>query len=115
IEVTPEYTVSGGRLDFLFTGLLADNQRVYACVEFKHAHSRDLLHGLTHQLPAYMRGKGCDFGLYCVLYFRGGDFAAPAQYSADALQLHLVNSAEAAGIFNVDICSATLRLGTWGK
>ncbi|MEK6742309.1 MAG: hypothetical protein AABZ15_01795 [Nitrospirota bacterium] len=104
LEVSPEYQIAGGRLDFLFTGNLTTGETVSVCVEFKHAHSADLIHGLIEQLPAYMRAKGCDFGIYCVMYFKGPDFQQPVQYDDHSLHLKLVATRNAAGLDNIKIC-----------
>jgi hypothetical protein len=82
LEIVPEYPVGGGCLDFLITGTLKSGERASIAVEFKLAHSRDVGHGLTHQLPTYMKVKGCDRGIYCVLYFRGLDFDEPHEFEA---------------------------------
>ena len=76
-EVSPEYQIGGGRLDFLISGHLRTGEIANVCVEFKHAHSSDLKDGLLKQLPAYMRAKGCDFGLYCMMFFKGPYFEEP--------------------------------------
>jgi hypothetical protein len=76
-EIIPEAPVAGGRLDFSIIGFLTDNGPVKACVEFKYAHSDAIEHGLTDQLPLYMRGNGSDFGIYCVLCFKGEYFDEP--------------------------------------
>ena len=87
--ITPEYPIAGGQLDFLMSGTLSMGEIVSTCVEFKHAHSDDLLDGLVKQLPAYMKAKGCDFGVYCVMYFRGKYFAKPEKYELHELKFFL--------------------------
>jgi hypothetical protein len=90
IGIYPEHPTAGGNLDFLFTGNLTDGTRVDYCVEVKHAHSSSLEHGLLVQLPKYMRSKGCEFGLYVVLFFKNKDFPEPKKFDdKTAVQLHL--------------------------
>lgn len=101
LHIIPEYHIRGGQLDFLITGTLKDYKTANVCVEFKHAHSDDLLHGLIKQLPEYMRFRGADYGLYCVLYFKGEFFEEPQKYDdADKLQIYLEDEAMKAGISN---------------
>jgi hypothetical protein len=85
IDVLPEVTLRSGRLDFLFLGAI-NNQGIGQCmVEFKNAHSTDLIHGLEHQLPEYMRAKGVAHGAYCVFDFRGEWFDLPLTSPSDML------------------------------
>jgi hypothetical protein len=81
LAITPEFPISGGLLDFLVTGILDSGEMAHVCVELKNAHSSDRRNGLLNQLPAYMKGKGSDFGIYCVLYYRGADFDEPKNLS----------------------------------
>jgi hypothetical protein len=101
LEVTPEYPIAGGRLDFLISAPLADGNTANACIEFKHAHSHDVLDGLLHQLPTYMRAKGCDFGVYCVLYFKGPHFDEPRDHDLVGLRILLEKKKRAAGLGNI--------------
>lgn len=89
LEITPECNIANGRLDFLISGSLDTGERVHTCIEFKNAHSKDLVHGYTHQLPAYMKSKGADLGIYCVLCYKGDDFNEPADYGLNDLQMVL--------------------------
>lgn len=104
LEIIPEYPIAGGRLDFLFSGVLSTGKVVSVCVEFKHAHSRDdLLHGLLTQLPAYMRAKSCEYGIYCVMFFKGPYFEEPRDYSLLDLGVFLYQEKVAAGLMNVRV------------
>jgi hypothetical protein len=82
VQIIPEYPIAGGNLDFLITGALKNGDVANVCVEFKLAHSKDIENGLIKQLPAYMRAKGCEFGLYCVIFFKGPNFIEPKKYSS---------------------------------
>ena len=77
IELSTEYQSGVGNLDFMFMGSLRDKRIAKICAEFKSLHSKDLLHGLEYQLPAYMKNKKVEHGTYCVLDFRGEWFNQP--------------------------------------
>lgn len=85
IEVIPEAMSSVGRLDFLFIGQVKGVGMVKVCAEFKLAHSKDLYRGVEFQLPAYMISHGTDNGAYCIIDFRGKEFALPKE---DNLNIH---------------------------
>jgi hypothetical protein len=112
LEIIPEYPISGGRLDFLVIGTLHDGKHVTACVEFKHAHSQDVFHGLLSQLPAYMRGKGSNYGVYCVMNFKGPHFDQPKEYDIDALHFELTNRSSRVGISNIRVLVLDLAFPT---
>lgn len=102
-QISPQYPIGGGKLDFLFSSYLKTGDIANVCVEFKHAHSRKLESGLLKQLPAYMKTKGCDFGIYCVMFFKGKYFEKPEKYDLEALDLYLKNLAGSAGLSNIRI------------
>ena len=79
LEVHPEASSGAGRMDFLITGTLDDGTIVKACIEFKNAHSEDVLHGMVRQLPSYMRTHATDVGYYCIPWFQGRHFDQPDQ------------------------------------
>jgi hypothetical protein len=108
-EIVPEYPVSGGNLDFLITAPLSTGGLLNSCVEFKLAHSDNLLHGLLHQLPAYMKAKACEFGVYSVLYFKGKYFNEPTSHDPHSLRLLLEKERRKAGLR--DIRTMVLNLG----
>jgi hypothetical protein len=101
LEITPEYSIAGGRLDFLVSGPLVNGAIANVCIEFKHAHSDDLENGLLKQLPTYMRAKGCSFGIFCVLYFKGQYFEDPKGYDAHSLRINLEVLRRKAGLDNI--------------
>jgi hypothetical protein len=80
LEVTYQHD-EAGILDFHVSGILVDGERVGVCVECKNAHSKDLLHGLTSQLPDYMKQRECKYGIYCIFWFKGAYCAEPKEYS----------------------------------
>ena len=103
LEIAREYGIGGGKLDFLISGPLRTGEIVSVGVEFKHAHSEDLSDGLLKQLPAYMKAKGCVFGLYCVLYFKGPHFSEPRKYDRWGLVPSLQKQAVSAGLSSVRV------------
>lgn len=102
-QVSPESQIGKGRLDFLISGYLKTGETAKVCVEFKHAHSHELEEGLLKQLPAYMRTVGCDFGLYCVMLFKGPYFDEPRKYELNEIDLLLDRLADSAGLSNIRI------------
>lgn len=90
-------------MDFLISGYLKTGEIANVCVEFKHAHSPDLEDGLLKQLPAYMRAKGCNFGLYCVMFFKGPYFTEPRKHDLRNIDLFLNRLASSAGLSNIRI------------
>lgn len=102
-QVSPEHQIGGGQLDFLISGCLKTGEIANVCVEFKHAHSSDLEDGLLKQLPAYMRAKGCNFGLYCVMFFKGPYFTEPRKHDLRNIDLFLNGLASSAGLSNIRI------------
>ena len=86
----------------MISGHLKSGENVNVCVEFKHAHNTDLKDGLLKQLPAYMRVKGCNFGLYCVMWFKDSNFTKPKKYDdITGLDLFLDRLANSAGFSNI--------------
>ncbi len=76
-EVIPEYQTGIGNLDFLLNGIIKGGEISKICIEFKNAHSPDLYHGVTNQLPDYMRNCKAKYGVYCVLNYKGEWFDKP--------------------------------------
>jgi hypothetical protein len=94
IDVQPEARSSAGAVDFLFTGTLKGGSRCRLCAEFKSAHSRDLISGLSTQLRFYMEAAETVHGAYCVLDFRGPDFGHPLEETSKLLgKLHAADAA----------------------
>jgi hypothetical protein len=78
-KVLREPMSAGGALDFYFIGALKTGGVVGVCMELKHAHSQAIFDGLEKQLPAYMKNKGAEFGVYGVLWFKSDEFDEPNQ------------------------------------
>ena len=85
------------------TGPLRTGKRVSVCIEFKPAHSDDIKHGLLKQLPAYMTAEGANFGIYCVLYFKGKHYEHPKNHDADSLYTELTKLRLKAGLHNIRV------------
>jgi hypothetical protein len=106
-QVHPEHPLAGGNLDFLVSGNLKNGESANVCIEFKHAHSSKLEHGLTKQLPAYMGAKACNFGIYCILYFRGEHFDNPHE-SIPEMEFRLKNLIPASAYPDINIVTLNL-------
>lgn len=102
-RISSEYEIAGGDLDFLISGVLDTGTTKSVCIEFKNAHNPRLSHGLLKQLPDYMRAEGCDFGVYCVLWFKGADFGEPKHLDEINLKLSLEREASSAGLLSIRI------------
>ncbi|PFE48201.1 hypothetical protein CN318_29825 [Bacillus cereus] len=99
--VIRENSTGSGNLDFLIIGIV-DNKMIKVCVEFKHAHSSSREDGLLKQLPEYMRSMGTDFGIYCVLYFKGNSFDKPKEvHDSASLLSDLKKKAQEKGLENI--------------
>lgn len=80
LTVERESVHGTGEVDFLFSGTVNGiPERV--CVEFKLAHNKKLHNGIKNQLPAYMRQRLTDQGIFVVLWFKGGHFEDPREYN----------------------------------
>lgn len=88
-EIIPEYQTGIGNLDFLILGKLKNHGFAKVFVEFKNAHSQDLEKGLIDQLPKYMRNRGSEYGLFCVLNYKGEWFDEPKYESEFDLKMPL--------------------------
>ncbi|MGI0021575.1 MAG: hypothetical protein ACRD9Q_01820 [Nitrososphaeraceae archaeon] len=106
-HIHPESPAAAGNLDFLVNGVLDNGKVIGSCVEFKHAHSPDLNHGLLKQLPAYMRSNGSEHGIYCPLYFKGSYFDLPEETILD-MEFRLKNLAFDSGFKNINVITINL-------
>ena len=104
LEIYPEHPIASGNLDFYFSGTLTSGKSVGVCVEFKNAHSTRLEDGLISQLPTYMRAKGCDYGVFCVMNYKGKYFDEPSKYERDLFESHLKSIPLIEGLRNIRVC-----------
>lgn len=82
IQISREVVSSNGEIDFLVTYTDSANTLLRVCVELKLAHSNKVENGVTLQLPAYMKGERCRYGIYVILWFKCSDFDKPTQYQS---------------------------------
>jgi hypothetical protein len=68
-EIGREMNRGNGQLDLFFTRATNLGAMVRVCVEVKKCQADDLYHGLTVQLPEYMRRMSSDHGIYCIMFF----------------------------------------------
>lgn len=81
IQISREVESSNGEIDFLVTYTNSSNKLLRVCVELKLAQAAKVEEGLTKQLPAYLKGERCKYGIYIVLWYKGASFSKPSKYS----------------------------------
>jgi len=82
-ELIQESGAGQGSLDLRSVAALSGGGTTTVCIEGKNAHSQDLAHGITQQLPSYMTSVGASNGIYLVLWFKCASFDQPAESSID--------------------------------
>jgi len=82
-QLIQESVAGSGTLDLRAIATLGSGGFVNVCVEGKNAHSNDLKHGITDQLPSYMRSNGADYGVYLVLWYQCDEFQKPSSSETD--------------------------------
>lgn len=85
-QIVPQAGAAGGNLDFQINKVVEGGKLAVLAMEAKHAHSKDIEHGLFTQLPTYMRAVSAEFGIYLVLWFKGKEFDRPAETDFDQLR-----------------------------
>ncbi|MCD4675709.1 MAG: retron St85 family RNA-directed DNA polymerase [Desulfobacula sp.] len=70
IHVSRETDEGIGKLDFKFMVTTKSHIPLLICAEFKLAHSTKLEHGITVQLPAYLKANRSTSGLFLVMWFK---------------------------------------------
>ena len=70
VHVLRETDEGVGILDFKFLVTIKGNIPVNVCVEFKLAHNKKLEHGLTTQLPLYLKASPSNSGIFFVMWFK---------------------------------------------
>jgi len=91
IQVIPERKTGTGNLDFSFAASVQNLGVSEVFVEFKLAHSQDVIHGLESQLPNYMRNQHINYGAYCVLWFKCEWFDEPKEKELTDLEHELIS------------------------
>ncbi|WP_299195193.1 hypothetical protein [uncultured Amphritea sp.] len=90
IQISREVESSNGEVDFLVSFTNSQNKLLKLCVELKLAHAENVEKGLTKQLPAYLKGERCKYGVYLVLWYKCELFDRPTKYnSLDELEAQL--------------------------
>ena len=89
-QIVPQAGAAGGNLDFQVNKVIEGGGLAVLAMEAKHAHSKDVEHGLFTQLPTYMRAVSADFGIYLVLWFKGDNFELPKESDFNQLLDQLV-------------------------
>lgn len=90
-EVSCEPRAGGGSVDFCVYGHVENVGLAKIAIEAKKAHSSDLEHGFTHQLPAYMERLETRHGIYLVYWLRSDRYPRPdfpAYHNLEMEKLH---------------------------
>ncbi|PIG30499.1 hypothetical protein CLU93_4838 [Janthinobacterium sp. 35] len=90
-EVSCEPRAGGGSVDFCVYGHVENVGQAKIAIEAKKAHSADLEHGFTHQLPAYMERLETRHGIYLVYWLRSDRYLRPdfpAYHNLEIDKLH---------------------------
>lgn len=76
IQTIRESNEGIGLLDFKFLIVIKGNIPLNVCAEFKLAHNDGLEHGLTTQLPLYLKASPSKSGIFLVMWFKdeNGEF-----------------------------------------
>jgi len=80
IRVSREIIAADGSLDFHFHYTKNDIS-MNVCVELKNAHHNLLEHGISSQLPLYIKDVGRKEGIFLVLWYKCDKFIRPEKYS----------------------------------
>lgn len=70
IHVVRETDEGIGHLDFKFLYTTSDHKALSICLEFKLAHHKKIKHGLTKQLPAYIKAERSTCGIFAIMWFK---------------------------------------------
>ena len=82
-ELIQESAASTGSLDLRAIGPNESGGTTTICIEGKNAHSDDLDHEITDQLPEYMDASGASYGIYLVLWYRCDEFKRSSEDGGD--------------------------------
>jgi hypothetical protein len=80
VQITREGVAAEGRMDFLCT-YTSEGRLNKVGIEIKLAHNDQLLHGLTKQLPEYLKDEGTKEGIFVVLWFKNDHYPYPRKYA----------------------------------
>ena len=101
IHVTRESDEGIGRLEFKFLFTTKSGVPLTVGVEFKLAHHGDIEHGITKQLPAYLKVIRSTTGIFVVMWFKDPEFFnKPVKYNKEEMDKFLLKQAKS-------ICSSS--------
>jgi len=80
ISLSREVIAANGSLDFHFS-YTKNDVLMNVCVELKNAHHGNIEHGITTQLPLYIKDIGAREGIFLVLWYKSGSFNKPSVFS----------------------------------
>lgn len=80
IRISREIVASNGSLDFHFS-YTKNDVLMNVCVELKNAHHRNIEHGITAQLPLYIKDVGSREGIFLILWYKSEEFSKPAKFN----------------------------------
>ncbi|MHC1754298.1 MAG: retron St85 family RNA-directed DNA polymerase [Methanosarcina sp.] len=92
VHVLRETDEGVGTLDFKFLVTIKGSIPINVCVEFKLAHNKKLEHGLTTQLPLYLKASPSNSGIFFIMWFKdekGKYFNEPTNKSKSEMIKHL--------------------------
>lgn len=94
ITVDRETDEGIGKLDFKFRYETVSREPLTLCLEFKLAHNKKFKHGLSKQLPAYLKANRSNIGIFVVMWFKDGNFfKEPTDKTKIGMSLFLENTA----------------------
>ena len=70
IHVSRETDEGIGKLDFKFMITTENHIPLLVCAEFKLAHNTEIEHGITKQLPSYLKASSSKSGIFFVMWFK---------------------------------------------
>lgn len=85
-DVICESIAGGGFLDFYICGQIKNIGIGRIAIEAKKADSSDLIHGISSQLPEYMKRLNTDYGIYLVYWMKSYDYPYPNEDNYAALE-----------------------------
>jgi len=80
IKMSRETAASDGSIDFHFS-YNKNDVLMNVCVELKNAHHGKLKHGITTQLPLYIKDIGNKEGIFLVLWYKSDEFNKPKMFN----------------------------------
>ncbi len=89
-DVTCEPIAGNGNIDFWVVGPVENIGLVKIAIEAKKADHKQLTHGLSHQLPAYMNRMEAHFGIFLVYWLKSPSYPYPKQASYPYLEMEVL-------------------------